>query len=593
MTTTRILRAALLVALAASPAHAAVSVTLSASPSSTQTAGTPVALQAASTFTGTGPAVYQFAYRPAGGAWTILRDFYTWDRFDWVSLIEGAYELRVVARVPSTGESAEVVRTYTLVSQGRASPSVRATAHPLVAIYSAPPCSSGWMRVLFRPLAGGPWQFTPFQGCDPARALNFYVAGLRADSTYVVLHQNVLSATSIVYGPPLAFHSGMPAGPFNTMTVTLPPQPGASVNDTTILHSFIGTTNWFPVATDLSGAITWYYSQPMTSALRPVAGGNVLVLVRDDVTGRVLREIDLAGNTVRETNTTIVSQQLMAMGQDPVGVFHHEATRLPNGHTLALASVERVLNDVQGPGPVDVIGDMVLDLDENLQVAWAWNALDRLDASRQAVLGETCTSEAPGCPALFLAATANDWLHSNAIGYVPEDHNLIVSMRHQDWVIKIDYRDGLGTGAVLWRLGAGGDFTLVADPSQGPWPWFSHQHDAKMGRGTVLLFDNGNTRVEGPGGIGGNSRGQAWRVDEAAKTATLVFNTDLGGYSSALGSAQKLSNGDLHFGSGYLRDQPTPRSEGIEVALDGTRKYTIEANAFVYRSLRMKDIYRP
>ena len=30
---------------------------------------------------------------------------------------------------------------------------------------------------------------------------------------------------------------------------------------------------------------------------------------------------------------------------------------------------------------------------------------------------------------------------------------LIVSIRNQSWLMKVDYRDGAGTGEVLWRLG--------------------------------------------------------------------------------------------------------------------------------------------
>ena len=37
---------------------------------------------------------------------------------------------------------------------------------------------------------------------------------------------------------------------------------------------------------------------------------------------------------------------------------------------------------------------------------------------------------------------AKDWLHTNSIAYSPADGNLLISMRHQDWVLKLDYRDG-------------------------------------------------------------------------------------------------------------------------------------------------------
>ena len=54
-----------------------------------------------------------------------------------------------------------------------------------------------------------------------------------------------------------------------------------------------------------------------------------------------------------------------------------------------------------------------------------------------------------------------DWTHTNAILFSPDDGNLIVSVRHQNWVVKVDYANGVGTGDILWKLGYQGDFTLV------------------------------------------------------------------------------------------------------------------------------------
>ena len=49
------------------------------------------------------------------------------------------------------------------------------------------------------------------------------------------------------------------------------------------------------------------------------------------------------------------------------------------------------------------------------------------------------------------------------------DGNLLYSARHQDWLIKIDYANGAGSGRVIWRLGKDGDFTMRSDD---PSPWF-------------------------------------------------------------------------------------------------------------------------
>jgi len=38
--------------------------------------------------------------------------------------------------------------------------------------------------------------------------------------------------------------------------------------------------------------------------------------------------------------------------------------------------------------------------------------------------------------------------------------DLIWSSRHQDFVMRVDYQDGTGTGNILWRMGNQGDFAL-------------------------------------------------------------------------------------------------------------------------------------
>ena len=141
----------------------------------------------------------------------------------------------------------------------------------------------------------------------------------------------------------------------------------------------------------------------------------------------------------------------------------------------------------------------------------------------------------------------NDWLHANSISWSPEDGDLLVSLRAQDWVIKIDYSNGTGDGHIVWTLGQGGDFTInSSDPS----PWFSHQHDVRyINDTTLVLFDDGNTRrLTNPNA---DSRGQELVLNETTMQATLVVNADLGNYSAALGSAQMLPNGDLAFTSGF------------------------------------------
>jgi hypothetical protein len=223
-------------------------------------------------------------------------------------------------------------------------------------------------------------------------------------------------------------------------------------------------------------------------------------------------------------------------------------------------------------------------MDRDLKVVWAWDAFDHLDVTRKATLGDMCS--AGNCPPLYLAPDANDWLHGNSVQQTP-DGNLLYSARSQDLAIKIEYNNGEGSGRVLWRLGKDGDFQFN---STDPYPWFSHQHDVQCleDNSTIILFDNGNVRRAEDSSA--NSRGQVIRIDEQNRVADLIFSVDLGLYSFALGSAQRLPNGDYHFNVGFLQDGT---SVSMEVDPSGNTAYALQADAPAYRSFRMRDIYIP
>jgi hypothetical protein len=202
---------------------------------------------------------------------------------------------------------------------------------------------------------------------------------------------------------------------------------------------------------------------------------------------------------------------------------------------------------------------------------------------RLATFGEQCPG---GCPPLYLATAANDWTHGNSVALTP-DGNLIFSVRHQDWIIKINYQNGAGSGDVIWRLGNAGDFTIKSDD---PAPWFSHQHDPQLlaDGSSLILFDNGNVRHVADGVA--NSRGQVLSLDEVNRSATLSLNADLGSYCFALGAAEKLRNGNYHFHCGWTDDAT---SLLLEVDPSGQIVYALHALAAEYRSFRMRDLYTP
>jgi hypothetical protein len=290
--------------------------------------------------------------------------------------------------------------------------------------------------------------------------------------------------------------------------------------------------------------------------------------------------------------------------QDPLGDFNHDAIRLSNGQTIVLGDVQRIFpaGTQDSAVPLDVIGALIVVLDRNFQVLAYWDSLDQactgsscLDINRAG--DGVCPSSLPGgtnqgCPPVLLSSPANDWLHANSLEYLTSDGDLLLSLRNQDWVVKIDYNNGTGTGGILWRLGLDGDFTL-SGARGGSYPWFSGQHDAGFvngGEQTLMVFDNGTTRHAEQGG---NSRGQVWTINQTTKVASLQLNTDLGVYSLALGSAQLLHNGDYMFQPGYILLGAAIEVQNTEFTPQGTAVYEFQSVGPVasYRGWRLPDLY--
>ncbi|MCC6363465.1 MAG: aryl-sulfate sulfotransferase [Bryobacterales bacterium] len=568
------------------PVRAAMHVDLTPSEYSPSPVGTVVSWDAAVSGAEDGMLWYRFRARRADGELRVVRDYGPGSTLVWSATDrEGAYEIEASVRNLSTGESAVTTGSFEMSPLAKGEQPVLArTQHPLVFLYGAPACPVGArMRVVFRDPEGTA-QSTPFQPCRRNETLNFVIAGMRPATEYTVRHV-LQDGSRTAAGPELKAVTGN-VDPVTTYTVvTPPPQPNQAG---VLLQSPIAQ---FMVATDLTGRMVWYYLGEIETLTRSYAGGiftGFTQHAQGEDSEQLVGEFDLLGITTRVTNAARINEQLAAMGKRPITGFHHEVARLPGGRILALANTEQMLSNVQEEAsPVDVLGDMILVLDQDMQVEWVWDAFEHMDVNRAAVLRETCTPAGGGCPPFRQAAKANDWLHSNSVQLMPDGH-LLLSIRHQDWLVKIDYRNGKGDGHVIWRLGQYGDFALdSADPNA----WFSHQHDASVERGSpnrIMLFDNGNTRRAGDGGA--HSRGQVWELDEFNRKATLVFNADLGYYSAALGTAQRLPSGNYHFDLGFV----TPaQSESVEVDAYAQAVYRLQIGAAMYRTFRLRDIYTP
>ncbi len=520
-------------------------------------------------------AVYRFSVQQPDGVLQVVSDYSRSNSFTWNPMQQGTYQIRVDVKIGFSARKSEFA-TATYTAQTRVagnSAVVSPMANPLVALYSAPPSPGASMYVQFA--EQGPslaWQNTSPLPIVPGESTNFIVAGMLPNTTYLM--RNVLDNGTVSL--PVNFTTGsLPANlQFPTFSVVQPPAAGTDMSQGMIFHAGVNKTTAKnavnTVATDLSGNVIWYFD-PLASNfpgyaqnLEPdgtvmMLGGNVVGVAAGYNT---LRQVDLAGDTLRQTDIRAMNAELAAMHQPQILDFDHEAKLLPNGDTVVLASTPKIVN-YKGK-PTRFNGDLVIVLNQNFQPVWVWNSFRWLNTNR---LG----TDQP---------VATDWLHANSVSYSPEDGDLVVSLRAQDWAIKIAYANGKGNGHIVWKLGAGGNFKAISNTPQ---PWFSHQHDVRyINDNTILVFDDGNTRAAKNPQV--DSRGQEWILNEQNMTATLVVNADMGNYSNFLGSSELLPNGNLAFTSGGFLLNGEPTGQSIEVLPNGTRVYVQQMSIYEYRS---------
>jgi arylsulfate sulfotransferase len=457
---------------------------------------------------------------------------------------------------------------------------ISGTPNPLVAQYTVRPYqqnTTAWVEFGTDTTYGR--QTSPSPATTTVEeTINILVAGMKPNTTYHMRGHAQGGDLSWV-GQDETFTTGQIPSSAGTLpgivvsrpTPALTPQSGVEV------FNLVGNSKTLnAIVTDIEGNIIWYYNPGNGASPTPMKlmqNGHFLMNVGD------LREVDLAGNTVRSVTISEINQSLQANGYSfTVSIFHHDVIVLPNGHWITLANTSQNFTDLPGyPGVTDVLGDALIDIDLNGNVTWAWSGFDHLDVNRHLM----------GLP---------DWTHSNAIVYAP-DGNLLLSMRNQSWILKIDYANGTGAGDILWRLGNDGDFSIAGGDASN---WFYAQHypNLESTDGSVMTFaimDNGDFRVEPGGGECSAtcySRATIFQVDEATQVATLLWQDLPGFYSYWGGSIGILANGDIEFDLATVAS--TPASQVSEVTYTDSPQTVWQLNltgANAYRAFRIPSLY--
>lgn len=484
--------------------------------------------------------------------------------------------------------------------------SVAPTQNPLVAQFSVFSGCSGQVSVQFGPDTSY-GRSTSLYRISAGQTLNMEVAGMRAATTYHMRAQRQCVAVDDT-SQDLTFTTGpLPnTMPVPALHVSRPDPPPQSENPGIEMVTVIapGSPLMQALFTDRDGNPIWYYNLPPTYfpfTIKQLENGHLLLSLTSfsQSPGSTLREVDLAGNTIRELPINDLQAKAGAAGYDfsPSG-YHHDVLPLPNGHVIVLVNCFKNVDGLPGAtGTTVVQGDALIDLDQNWNPVWAWNSFDYLDVTRH------------------LAAFGNgtlDWTHGNALAYSANDGNILFSMRHQSWIVKIDYNNGAGSGNVLWRLGNQGDFQLTqaGAPTDDPSQWFSFQHFPSVisqsgPQMTLAVWDNGNYRILNsagaecviPGPPDCYSRAIVLNVDESAKTADLKWSYAPGLFSNWGGSINQLANGNIEY------DVNAPQSlAGSNIASEVQEvtqsltpqlvwKMDVPSPAYAYRAYRVPSLY--
>jgi hypothetical protein len=490
--------------------------------------------------------------------------------------------------------------------------SVAGTGNPLVAQYTVASACIGQAMVEFGtdtsygrstswyPLAGAAGNY---------KKATILVAGMRAGTTYHMRAQAQCSGTTIATADTTFTTGALPSSAtFPVLQVTRPDpsQPNSEGPGIELIDTIAPTANLMQLYfTDRDANPIWYYNvdpgyYPFT--VKQLTNSHLILSLTStqQSPGSILREVDLAGATVREMSIDALQQKAQTAGFDfvPAG-YHHDLLPLDNGHLIVLVNCFKDFTDLPGyAGTITVQGDAVIDLDQNWNTVWAWNSFDYLDVNRHLA------------PAL--SNNVLDWTHSNALVYSPADGNILLSMRHQSWILKLDYNNGAGTGNVVWRLGYQGDFALTEGgvATDDPSVWFTYQHFptvvGQSGTQTTLgVWDNGDYRVLNAGGslctIPGPpecySRATIFQIDEGSMVADLSWQYLPGFFSVWGGSLVQLANGNVEFdlNAPLIAPGPNVASEVQEVTQTSTPqvvwKMDIPVPMFAYRAYRVPSLY--
>jgi arylsulfate sulfotransferase len=446
------------------------------------------------------------------------------------------------------------------------------------------------------------------------------VAGMRPATSYDV-RMAVRDAAGNMTVWPGAFPITTPPLPSTFPPLNVTVAPATTLPYVTLFVTWFSMPNQpsgggYVIAVDALGRVVWFYfTRDRVINVERMSNGHLLLLSSPFQA----QEIDLAGNILRRFWATGVSVTGMPPGAIPVATdqFHHEFHELshdPAADFLALSTEIRQFQnypvdevDLTVTEPIgNVAGDVIVELLEDGTIVRETKLFDILDPHR------ICYGSLAGFYDPVYGFSTRDWTHGNSVIIDPSDNSYVVSLRHQDAIVKIDRV----TGQLVWIHGAPERWvqpwsSKLLTPTGSNFSWQYHQHAPHMQPGGVMtLFDNGNFRVIPPTLIGPAStyfsRGVKYAIDPVAMTTEQIweYRGTTPFYSGALGDCDPLTGTVLICdGARQVTGQNKSYARLVEVTGRGTPQPVFElivndpavaTNPFnwnIYRAQRWRSIY--
>ncbi|MGG5372014.1 aryl-sulfate sulfotransferase [Enterococcus sp. AZ196] len=337
-------------------------------------------------------------------------------------------------------------------------------------------------------------------------------------------------------------------------------------------------------AFDANGDVRWYSTRYNSHIFQELNNGNLLYLTKesnDAETYNVLLETDYLGKIYKRYDFSSSSAANdTGKSEGEMTVIHHDGIELPSGNLLL------TVND--GSNHIE---DTMIEL--NRETGEIEKTIDLKDILPESFYEEyDSTSREDG---------KNDWFHQNSVEYDEADDSIIISGRHQDTVMKIDY----STNEIKWIMGdssgwpdsyqkyfldgdvksSGGQHAAIVLPDQ----------DDNEDTTDILYYDNNISVTRGDEADSEKySEARQVRINEKEMTIEEVwtFGEDLGKdyYTKIIGSARYLNNTGNRLVNFGFRDEGQTSSI-MEVTEDGETVLNVDlsdfpTSAWAYRAER-------